>query len=54
MSQTIGKIEACQIELDVGMTKQSEIRTTIEDLMKMSERKHGGRNLAEKLREEGT
>lgn len=54
VSQVIGRIEARQIELDVGMTKQTETRTTIQDLMKMSERKHGGKDLAKKLREEGT
>lgn len=54
VSQAIWKIEACQIELDVGMTRHSETRTTIEDLLKMSERKHGSKGLAERLREEGT
>ena len=54
VSQAIWKIEARQIELGVGMTREMEIRTTIDDLMKMSERKHGGKDLAERLREEGT
>jgi hypothetical protein len=54
VSQAIGKIEARQIELDVGMTKQSDTHAIIQDLMKMSEQKHGRRDLAKKLREEGT
>jgi len=54
VSQAIGKIEARQIELDIGMTKQSETHTTFDNLMKMSERKHGGKDLAKKLRQEAT
>jgi len=54
VSQAIRKIEARQIELGVGMTRQMETRTTIEDLMKMSDRKHGDKGLADRLREQGT
>lgn len=52
VSRALSRIEARQIQLGVGMTRESQAHTTIQDLMKMSDKKHGDKHLADRLREE--